>query len=121
MKKILLIEDEEVLGKLYKKYLERGAKKVIWTETANKAKKVVKELAPDLIIVDHGLTDNETSGLDLIRRFRKECPSSKIIMLSNYNHDRLRKDALKAGALEFLVKLYTSPIELSKHVEKLLT
>ncbi|MCK5605212.1 response regulator [Candidatus Pacearchaeota archaeon] len=119
MKKIILLEDEITLGSIYKKNLEKAGYEVVWLKSTLDINKTTKEFKADLIILDHGIRDEEKSGLDLIPAFKKKLPQAKIIMLSNYSSFQLEKKALNAGAMHYLVKINTSPSVLGSYVDNL--
>lgn len=119
MQKILIIEDEEVIGELYKKKLDAEGYQVEIAKTIEKAQELITYLVPDLILVDYQLHGKEESGLNFIPEIRKSLPESKIVMLSNYSLAKLGEDARTAGANDFLIKLNTPPRFMVEYVKNL--
>lgn len=109
MKRVLILEDEEILGGIYTKKLEQNGFIVCWVKSLKDLKENVKHNDFDIIILDNGLKDEEKSGLDVISEMRKLFPHSYILMLSNYSQGQFREEAVKEGANEYLVKMNTSP------------
>jgi len=62
----------------------------------------VKELQPDLILLDIGLPT--LNGIDAARRIRKVAPQSKIIFLSQESSADVAHEALALGALGYVIK-----------------
>lgn len=64
--------------------------------------KKVKELQPDLTVMDIHMP--ECTGLEAVKLIKKDLPESKVIMLSISEDDQDLFNALKNGALGFLLK-----------------
>lgn len=118
-KRILILEDEEVLAKLYKKNLEAAGFEVVCAVTVEEAIKTLTHFHPNLALIDHGIHGEEQAGLDLVPKLKKLFPDTLVIMLSNYSHFSIRDAAEKAGVNDFLLKLDTSPPMLVEYVKKL--
>lgn len=118
-KKILILEDEPVLAKIYKKNLEASGYIVKCAESVEKAVEILNDYQPDLALVDHGIKGEKEAGLDFVPKIKKLFPDVKIIMLSNYNHHKIQEEAKEAGVDDYLIKLNTSPKTLIEYVEKL--
>ncbi len=118
-KKIIILEDEEVLGKVYSKKLAAAGNTVEWVRTVEETEECLKVFHPDVVLLDHGIRYHEKAGVDLIPLIREKFPDSKIIMLSNYSHSELQEQALKAGANRYLIKINTSPSLLIQHIKQL--
>lgn len=119
MQTILIIEDENVLGELYKKKLDAAGYTVELAGTIERAREIIASLMPDLVLVDYQLHGKEESGLNFIPEIRKNLPQSKIVMLSNYSLAKLGDDAKAAGADDFLIKLNTPPKFMVEYVKNL--
>ena len=59
-------------------------------------------LQPDLVLLDIGLPN--LNGLEAARQIRKVSPDSKIIFLTSHNDPDLVEEALRIGAMGFVVK-----------------
>jgi DNA-binding NarL/FixJ family response regulator len=62
------------------------------------------ELQPDLILLDIGLPS--LNGIEAARRIRKLSPKSKILFLSQETSGEVVQEALRLGALGYVVKSY---------------
>jgi len=119
MKKILILEDEDVLGKVYKKKLKAAGFDVQWVKTVEETEQLVRHFPADILLLDHGIRGHEKAGVDLIPMLRKVLPDSKILMLSNYSDFQLQSAAVNEGADAYLVKINTPPKVLVQYIEGL--
>lgn len=119
--KIILLEDEEALGGIYKRKLEGEGFDVKLFKTADEVEKAIKFFKADIVLLDYAIRGEGKSGIDIISNIRKVLPNSKIVMLSNYTQSQLKKDAFEAGVDEYLIKIETPPTVLVDYVSKLLT
>ena len=119
MKKVLILEDEEVLGKVYKKKLEAAGFEVAWMKSVEETEEYVKNHQADVVLLDHGIQGHEKAGVDLIPYLKDMMPDAKIIMLSNYSHSDLQQRALKEGAHAYLIKINTDPQALVVFIQQL--
>ena len=120
VKKIILLEDEEILGGIYKKNLEAAGYDVIWVRTTEETEKVAKSFKADVALLDHGISGEDKTGIDTIASLKKDLPNLKIVILSNYSQFQLEQKANKAGAVDYLIKIDTPPDVLVNYVNKLL-
>ena len=66
------------------------------------ALKLVKELSPDVVIMDIGM--RELNGIDATRQLVKMSPKVKVLALSMYSDKRFIRGMLKAGASGYMLK-----------------
>ena len=111
-KKILLIEDEEKIRILVKKYLEQESFEVLTAESGYQAREFLKNHKPDLILLDLMLP--EMNGLDLCREIRKSS-LVPIIMLTAKTQETDKILGLEMGADDYITKPF-SLAELSARI-----
>jgi DNA-binding response OmpR family regulator len=89
--KILLVEDDETLGRIIERNLAARGHIVIRAETAEQALSRVVEDQPDLILLDIMLPDR--SGWDILRRLKTYKLAPKVIVVSavRVSPERLRE------------------------------
>jgi len=119
VKKILILEDEEIIGRIYAHGLKDAGFRVKWETTTNGALQTAKSFKPDIVLLDHAIRDEEQSGLDIIPELKKMLPDASVVMLSNYSHTQLEKTALERGAIGYLIKLETTPALLIDYINNL--
>ena len=98
--KVLVVEDEERLGRMLKKSLSEHAHTVNWVSTCFAANDAIAETSYDLIIVDLGLPD----GLALVREWRECGFTEPILILSARDSREDRVRGLDVGADDYLPK-----------------
>ncbi len=99
---ILIIEDEPVMAKNIKLYLEQYEYDSRIAKDGETGKKLFEEFKPDLILMDLQLPD--VSGLDLLSEIKQIDTSIKIIMMTAHGNIQTAVDAMKSGAYDFLSK-----------------
>ncbi|MFZ8934582.1 MAG: response regulator transcription factor [Bacteriovoracaceae bacterium] len=100
MTKILLVEDDENLGRSLKSYLEDEGFTIDLVTTLEQAKKDTKSF--DMIILDWMLPDGQ--GLDFLREIRAQKITSPVIMLTA-RADLVDKIlGLETGASDYMTK-----------------
>ena len=97
--KILIVDDEQEVGRLLTKFLS-GTFETSAVLDLGSAEMILKENAPDLMILDNNLPDG--SGIESISHFLSLAPAMKIIIISAMGH--LSERALANGAVAFLEK-----------------
>src|SRR3990167_9045667 len=102
--KILLVEDEEILIKVLQEKFEQGRFSVTLAMDGESATRLAKSAHPDLIVLD--LILPKKSGFDVLKELKADPQLQKIpvIVLSNLGQDEEIKQALAAGAVDYLVK-----------------
>ena len=116
---ILIVEDEDALAVMLRYNLEAEGYGVETVARGDEADLLLKERAPDLVILDWMLPG--LSGIELCRRLRAR-PETKqlpIIMLTARGEESERVRGLATGADDYIVKPFSVP-ELSARVRALL-
>jgi DNA-binding response OmpR family regulator len=54
---ILVVEDEREIRELLRRYLERAGHAVLTSRTGSEALRLIRDTAPDLVLLDLGLPD----------------------------------------------------------------
>ena len=111
--RILLIEDDAMVGRALKAGMGQDGYAADWVPTASAAHAAwlapSSELVPyDAVIVDLGLPDG--SGIDLIRKARARGTKAAIIIVTSRGRVADRIAGLDAGADDYMVK----PIDLDE-------
>src|SRR5438552_5378537 len=120
MKKILLVEDDEILVRMYKKLFSYNGYDVSVATDGIQGLQYAKQLKPDLIILDVMMP--KMNGLELLEKIKNDPTIKSIptIMLTNLNMDHEVANALANGALLYLVKNEHEPEQIFKIVKNLL-
>lgn len=119
-KKILIIEDDRFLRELIARKLANEGFDVHEAIDGESGVKKVKELKPDIILLDLILPGID--GFEVLSRI-KEDPSTEtipVIILSNLGQREDIERGLKLGASDFLVKAKFTPSEIIQKIKNAL-
>ena len=102
--RILLVDDHPVLRKGLARLIDSKEEFVVCGEasTAVDAMALIRELEPDLVMVDIGLPG--TSGIELTKTIRGEFQQLPVLILSMHEEALYATRALRAGATGYIVK-----------------
>ncbi len=111
MKKILIIEDNQIVANVYRNKLVVEGYQTEIALDGETGLKMMRTFQPDIMILDLMLP--KMSGVDVIRTVRSEADFAKlpIIVFSNTYLTNLIQEAWKAGANKCLSKASCSPKE----------
>ena len=114
-KKILLVEDDEVLASVYRARLEMEDFEVMEVHDGEQALTTALKYRPDLMILDAMMP--KISGFDVLDILRNtpETMNLQIIMLTALSQESDRERAEKLGVDEYLIK---SQVMISDVIEK---
>ena len=112
--RVLLIEDEPVLGEAVATHLKRSGHAVDWVQRLDDAEAALRAVDYGLVLLDLHLPDGR--GLDLLRQLRRAEDKTPVIILTARDQIRDRIEGLNAGADDYLVK----PFDLGELVARIL-
>jgi len=120
MKKVLLVDDDALVLRMYQDVLRRDGMEV---ETANDGLSAIKALRagkPDVLVLD--LMMPKFSGVDVLKfvRSQPELASLPVVVLSNSYMEDLAQGVAAIGAQRALLKARCSPSLLLKTIHELL-
>ncbi len=111
MKKILIVDDEKNHRLMMRLHLEDAGYECFEAEDGETAYGMIKELSPDLILLD--ITMEITDGLTLLGRIRKEGVSAPTVMITAHTDAKTAVSAMKLGATDFITK----PVNINEMLE----
>ena len=114
---ILLVDDDEGIRILVKKYLNENSFLVTTADSAENASEKVKIIKFDLIILDIMMSGK--SGLDFIKEHKKDL-DTPVILLTAKGEASERVEGLELGADDYLAKPF-EPKELILRIKNILT
>jgi two-component system, NtrC family, response regulator AtoC len=102
--KILIVEDDQGLGKLLTEEIQDHGMEVLWASSAEEALALMDKWVPDLVTSDLRLPDMD--GLELLKRVKSEYSESQpdFLIITAFGNISKAVEALKAGAEDFLAK-----------------
>jgi two-component system response regulator PilR (NtrC family) len=102
MEKILIIDDEKSILDLLNVVFEKEGYLVKTSLSATRAVELIGNEDIDMIISDIKMP--KMSGMELLRYVRKNRPDIPIVMITAYGTIKQAVEALKAGAMDYIVK-----------------
>jgi two-component system sensor histidine kinase/response regulator len=103
MAKILVVDDEEVIRRLYNSILSEVGHEIFVAEDAEKAKSILSKEEFDVAVVDRILPGQE-DGVDILKLIQAKYPLCQIIMLSGFPTFSSASEAIRCRAFDYLTK-----------------
>ena len=116
-KKILIVEDEKILGEMYRDKFILAGFEIILAGSAEEGNEFLLKEKPDLILLDILLP--RENGITFLTKLRKNSETSLIpvIAFSNFDDPLTKKEALDLGAKDYLIKTAYTPEQIIKKVK----
>lgn len=100
--KILVVDDAAFMRLTLEKIFVKAGHEVIQAKNPIDALKLYQEHKPDLVTMD--ITMPEMNGIEGVIKLKEIDPKARIIMISAMGQESMVRDAINAGALDFVVK-----------------
>lgn len=112
MRRLLLVDDDELLREAYSALLSSQPYKFDTATNGLEALKLCQDKLYDLILLD--LMMPVLDGVGFLKEFSKtnDLASTRVIVLSNLSHGTQLEEALRLGANQSFVKADLAPAEL---------
>jgi DNA-binding response OmpR family regulator len=114
--RVLLVEDEEEIGRLVETYLDQDGWTVVWARSGEDALQVLARGSVRIVVLDVGLPGMD--GFDVCRRIRARWPVP-LVMLTARDEETDRVLGLELGADDYVTKPF-SPRELVARIRAIL-
>jgi len=118
--KLLLVEDDVTLSKMYQKKFEADGFSVATAfDGLEGVEKSIKE-KPDLVILDIMLP--KLDGVSVFKKMRSNPQTFKtpVLLLTNFDQEDTVFECFKLGAVDYLLKSSVTPSQVVKKIENLL-
>jgi len=122
IKTILIIEDDRFIGEMYLRSLRQAGYETDWAVTGRDGAKAAVSKPYDLILLDIMLP--ETQGdivLDVLRGDVDKIPSSRVIVLTNFDQDDEARKTLQEKVDGYLIKADITPRKLIDIISQMAT
>lgn len=101
--RVLLADDHRMLRESLRRSLEDHNFEVVGeASNGSEAVRLATELQPDVILMDVSMP--VLNGIEATRLVRQRTPHTHIVILTMHNDEKVRLQAIRAGAAGFLVK-----------------
>ena len=102
MKKILVVDDEKVIGDALSKFLTKKGYYVMIARSGEEALEKVKEEMPHLILLDIMMPG--MSGIETLKRIKEINKEVVVVMITAVNEDDIGRKCLELGAYDYIIK-----------------
>ncbi len=116
-KKILVVEDDQMISSMYKTKFEADGFEVIIASNGVEGYEFAKKHKPDIIMMDIILP--QLDGFSSLEKIKKdpEIKEIPVIMLTNLGTEEDKKKGEKLGAIGYLVKARLTPAQVSVKIK----
>src|SRR4030042_1230582 len=120
MAKILIVEDDELVARMYQQAFSASGLEVEAAVNGREGLRKAEASTPDLILLD--IMMPEMNGLEVLTALKQneDLKAVPVIMLTNLSGTQDAQKAKELGALDYLVKSALKPREVVEKVKKIL-
>ncbi len=121
MKKVLLVDDDTAVRKLYEVELKGKGYDVSTADNGDAALKAVVTHRPDIILLDVMMPQKD--GVTALKALKADptLATIPVVMLTNFGQEEFVKDAISSGATDYLLKYKITPSEMEEKVANILS
>jgi two-component system chemotaxis response regulator CheY len=118
MAKILIVDDAAFMRMMVKDNLKKaGYTDFIEAGNGEEAMALYNEQSPDMVLLD--ITMPVKDGIETLTAIKQKNPAAKVVMCSAMGQESMVVEAIKLGALDFIVKPF-KPERLVQTVKSIL-
>jgi len=120
MAKLLLVEDDALLIRLYQKKFTKDGHTVVTARDGEEGMRLAKKENPDLILLDVMMP--KVSGLQMLEQIKSDekTRAVPVIILSNVSSEEQQEKAVELGAVAYIVKSNNDPIAVAAKINEIL-
>ena len=100
--KVLIVDDNKQVRLLLRDYLPASVDEIFECADGHEAFSFFKKHRPDWVLMDWEMPNR--NGIDAIREIIAEFPKANICMVTAFDDEEIRTEALAAGASGFVLK-----------------
>lgn len=116
-KSILLVEDESIVRESLTDWLTDEGHTVVAVEDGEQALEIIGKQEFGVVVLDLKLPGKD--GIEVLKQAKEKAPALKAIIITAYPSVDTAVDAIKAGAMEYLIKPF-APESLEQLIEETL-
>ena len=99
---ILIVDDEEIVGKRLKTALEKSGYEVEIFQDSREAVARIADKDFDIVVTD--IRMDEIDGMQVLERVLERSDQTKVIIITGYATLEVAREALTRGAFDFIAK-----------------
>jgi two-component system response regulator HydG len=103
----LIIDDEPGIREVCTRAISAEGAEAFAAATGVEGLARARELVPDFLFLDVGLTD--ANGMELLREIRSQLPSIRVVVITGLATVEMAVEAMKLGAYDYLAKPHIIP------------
>lgn len=121
MAKLLIVEDDELMLRMYTKLLSYVGFDTVVAKDGEEGLQKARTEKPSLIVLD--IMMPKVNGLDVLKTLKSERETQNIpvVLLTNVSDDNILTEALKLGATGYLIKSQIANNELVDEIKQYLS
>jgi DNA-binding NtrC family response regulator len=115
---IFLVDDDAMCLNLYQQFLKQlGYTNVRLFDNGNDCLESLDTVNPDIIFLDYNM--DELNGIDVLKQIKKFNPAITVLFISGQEDIEVAVNAMKQGALDYVVKSSLNPEKMKKIMERI--
>lgn len=104
--RILVADDADFMYEMLENLIDKNRYEVVgYAADGEEAVRKFKDLAPDLVTMD--ILMPRMNGIKSIKEIRRASPGARILVISALSDPQLVKDAIEAGAADYITKPFS--------------
>lgn len=121
MAKIILVEDDDLIRRMYEQAFSFEKYTVETAVNGKEGLEKIRNNKPDLVLLD--IMMPEMNGLEVLEKLKAD-PATKdvpVVVLTNLASDQDAQEALTRGAVKYIIKSEHTPQQIVAQVKEILT
>ncbi len=120
-KSVLIVDDDPSLLDMYVERIKKEGAIVLEASDGEGAIQMAKENHPAVILLD--IMMPKINGFEVLKNLKSDSDTAKIpiVILTALADDQKRREALSIGAVDFIVKSETLPIDVVEKLRKIIS
>lgn len=120
MAKVLIVEDDPLISRMYQRVFGFEGFEVEMARDGEQGLEKMKDSKPDLVLLDVMMP--KVTGIEVLEEMKatKSLKSIPVIVLTNLSGMKDAETAIEMGAVKFIVKSDNKPTEVVKQVREIL-
>ncbi|OGX15056.1 MAG: hypothetical protein A2166_06465 [Omnitrophica WOR_2 bacterium RBG_13_41_10] len=102
---IFIVDDEPDVCEYLAKFLTKEGYKVCAISDPKTVLAQVEALRPAIVLLD--IVMPYIDGLELLKKIKKSCPQTQVIMITGVKDENICKECIESGACDYLVKPFS--------------